>query len=1094
MLRLILGRSGFGKTHFMQNKALELAENDEEVILIVPDQMSFETEKEMIYAKNEVIAAKVQVFHFGRLCEDIFRLFGGISENRIDDSGRRLIMAMAVSACKPQLEVYGKINENELCSLMLSTVEEFKNSGISVELLRDLQRNFKGDLGKKLAEICDIYASYEGVLEDKYIENLDLESRAAKVVEKTDYFKNKTVLLDGFEGFDSKKMSLLKVVLRDAKEVFISFCTDDIYNQETNSFFLPIAESARKIMALAKEVGRKVAVPLNLENATRFENNELKFLEENFFRSKKPSEKMPCENIEIFEASDLYQEVDFVCAKIKELVQNGYNYGDISVVTANESKFTHALQNSFSSWEIPAFLSLPMAVDSSPLIRMVFTVFSILEYGFNTSDILTLAKTGLCEMDTKEISELENYVYMWRIDGREWLSPFTKSASGLKNSENKAHEKIEYYRKKLVEPILYFKEKCKDSSANEISKALYYLLIFYKSDECIVKNCKIFEMINMPDEAEKQKKIWEQLMDVLDKFAKILGDTKISAIKYGRLLRDVLSKEELMDIPRRLDTVTFTTASSVKISTKIVFLIGCAQGEFPLIPSQNGIFSLAERNTLAKGEIPFENNMEKDLLLERFYAYNAVCRGSEKLFASYHISDGKNEHVKSEIIRSLQDVFKLEIIRDLPVEFFIGTSETLFSSCAKNYNKNNITSKTLAELVSFDPNLSGRFNALKRTANKENFSLESEIAKEVFENKTYSPSQIETYHQCKFQYFCKYALGARVRKSAEVDVLEYGTLMHYLFEKILNDFDYKNADEESLKAKIESLINEYIKENMGGIEAFSAFDKYRFERMKDTALVLTLRLIEELKQSEFKAEYFELNLKENAGFLPLKIKTEKGDEAEVSGIIDRVDIYQDNGVKYARVVDYKTGKKKFKYGDVLNGLNLQMLVYLAVLKEANLLPAGALYMPSAYPSVSAKKGDTLAAIEKSKYKLMQLKGVVLDDKEIVKAMEEKIAGKYLPFTLLKNENLRKSEYLLRKSEFENLFEYAKKLITSMVENLLNGNIEAVPLTKGINPCSWCDYRAICGVEDVEKEDFSMKKDDFFKNIKPKEEEQDENLD
>ena len=51
----------------------------------------------------------------------------------------------------------------------------------------------------------------------------------------------------------------------------------------------------------------------------------------------------------------------------------------------------------------------------------------------------------------------------------------------------------------------------------------------------------------------------------------------------------------------------------------------------------------------------------------------------------------------------------------------------------------------------------------------------------------FSASQIETYHQCRFRYFCRYAVGARERRPAEFDALEYGTLMHYLFEKIIGD-------------------------------------------------------------------------------------------------------------------------------------------------------------------------------------------------------------------------------------------------------------------------------------------------------------------
>ena len=39
-------------------------------------------------------------------------------------------------------------------------------------------------------------------------------------------------------------------------------------------------------------------------------------------------------------------------------------------------------------------------------------------------------------------------------------------------------------------------------------------------------------------------------------------------------------------------------------------------------------------------------------------------------------------------------------------------------------------------------------------------------------------------------------------------------------------------------------------------------------------------------------------------------------------------MYEENGTKYIRVVDYKSGTKNFVYSDVLYGLNLQMFIYL----------------------------------------------------------------------------------------------------------------------------------------------------------------------
>ena len=78
----------------------------------------------------------------------------------------------------------------------------------------------------------------------------------------------------------------------------------------------------------------------------------------------------------------------------------------------------------------------------------------------------------------------------------------------------------------------------------------------------------------------------------------------------------------------------------------------------------------------------------------------------------------------------------------------------------------------------------------------------------------------------------------------------------------------------------------------------------------------------------------------------MRIDTGKG-IVTVGGTIDRVDVYLgSDGCRYVRVIDYKTGHKSFRLPDVLLGLNMQMLVYLAALVESGReLPAGVLYMP-----------------------------------------------------------------------------------------------------------------------------------------------------
>ena len=75
------------------------------------------------------------------------------------------------------------------------------------------------------------------------------------------------------------------------------------------------------------------------------------------------------------------------------------------------------------------------------------------------------------------------------------------------------------------------------------------------------------------------------------------------------------------------------------------------------------------------------------------------------------------------------------------------------------------------------------------------------------------------------------------------------------------------------------------------------------------------------------------------------------------GSIDRVDIYNDeNGKRYVRIVDYKTGGKDFDLASLYHGLNMQMLIYLLALvdtdnefnRDGELISAGVMYMPAKY--------------------------------------------------------------------------------------------------------------------------------------------------
>ena len=268
---------------------------------------------------------------------------------------------------------------------------------------------------------------------------------------------------------------------------------------------------------------------------------------------------------------------------------------------------------------------------------------------------------------------------------------------------------------------------------------------------------------------------------------------------------------------------------------------------------------------------------------------------------------------------------------------------------------------SLRQLFQGDPAYQGRMGrsgAGRRPAGGPG-SPDPELSGKLFgERPRLSPSQIESYQNCPFQYFCRYGLGAKERRPAEVDVLQYGTLMHFLFERVFRCPAEERAawGDQELEERIWELIQEYAQENLGGLELLRGQERYRLERLARSAGKLIHHVEEELSRAGLPPKSFELGV--GRQLPPLKVRTQSGALVTVGGTIDRVDVYRSPGGKeYVRVIDYKTGNKVFQLSDVLYGLNMQMLVYLAALVEAgDDLPAGVLYLPAAEPSVSVDRG------------------------------------------------------------------------------------------------------------------------------------------
>ena len=197
-----------------------------------------------------------------------------------------------------------------------------------------------------------------------------------------------------------------------------------------------------------------------------------------------------------------------------------------------------------------------------------------------------------------------------------------------------------------------------------------------------------------------------------------------------------------------------------------------------------------------------------------------------------------------------------------------------------------------------------------------------------------------------------------------------------------------------------------------------------------------------------------------------------GTAVRVVGKIDRVDVYRAGDTAYVRVVDYKTGAKNFRLDEVVEGLNLQMLLYLFSLWDnagdrfgGTATPAGVLYLPAKLPVIAVAAGDSEEDRARERLKVMQMNGLMLNDPDVLSAMEADGKGVFIPVKLKKDGTPDARAAVATLAQFGQLKKRAEALLCEMASTLRRGDVAAVPAnSERLNACTYCDYAAVCGHE------------------------------
>ncbi len=1103
-IRFIYGRAGSGKSTYCLNSIKNRLNdnNGNRLIYLVPEQYTFQRETMLLKDVGEEGLLRAQVLSFKTMAQRVFEECGGRVHDRMRDAGKSMLIHKILQESEENLQYFNRISKEQGFTDIISyTITEFKKYNVTPSVLREgITKIDDEELQWKLTDLANIFEKFDLSISENLVDTDDELTYLANKLNNCGLYDNAEIWIDEFTTFTPQQMEVIKVLAKKCKGVNIALCMDEVISgdsSEVTDIFNPLKTTELRILNMMRDehIGYEQPVNLNNNKNNRFkDNDELKHLEKYFFTYPFKSYKQDVNTIRLYKANNSYDEVENVAKEILRFVRDkGYRFRDISVVCRNIDDYEKIATVIFNEYDIPFFLDKKIDILSNPLIILILSSIEVMIRNWSYESVFKYLKSGLVNIDRHEIDILENYVLANGIKGFKWTNELS-----ISEEDNDEIDPIKVMIK-VREPLLNLHSKIRgNKSVKAICTAIYEFLVELDCFNRIEEWISEFDENGMQGNVMEYQQVSEIVIDILDQAVDVIGEDLITINEFYKVLNAGFQNKEIGIIPIALDQVNIGDIARIKgRNVKVLFIVGVNDGILPAANKDEGILSDRDRDLLKENGIELSSSTRAKVFEEQYMVYTALTLASDYLMISYPMADFEGKSLRASIVIPRlkrifpklieeSDLFNLKEKSDKynKVTAPIPTFNELILALRRNYENEDVEDywkdvycwyKDKEEFYNKSGNI---LEGLKYSNDGEVVAREK--LKKLYSIKDgrllFSVSRLENYAECPFSYFIKYGLKARDRKVYEFSAPDLGSFMHEILDEFTNKvkrerISWSELNSERCRSIVSDLIEKKLIEDSNSILNSSKKYKYFTNRFKRVIAKSVSVLAEQMRKGQFEIfsnEFQFGNLRDGA---PIKLELPSGEEVYLTGRIDRIDSLDLHGNTYIRVIDYKSGSKKFDLNELYYGLQIQLLVYLdAILKNSEYIlhtqamPGAILYFKIDDPIIKSKSELQDEEIRKQILDKLKMNGLLLKDAELVKAMDNDMEtySLVIPATFKKDGDFSSNSSVITEEQFNILREYVNFKMIELCEDMLSGKIRIEPCkNQRTSYCDYCDYSAIC---------------------------------
>lgn len=1113
-LRFYFGPSGSGKSHRIYEEIMQRAaqEPGRNFLIIVPDQFTMQTQKDLVMRSDRGGILNIDVLSFGRLSHRILEEVGTKEMPVLDDTGKSLVLQKIAADLKEQLPAMGSLlHKQGYIHEVKSAISEFMQYGISTQDMDKLiaSAEKRGALAMKLRDLKTLYRGFQDYIRDHFItteETLDVLRRS---LVKSKILPDSVVVFDGFTGFTPIQNRLIQELMRVCEETIVAVTIgeeEDPYQMDGEQKLFHLSKkTVADLVKLAAEAevtrGEDVFVKGGPNRFT--EAPALCYLEQNLFRYQyEPYTEKQCE-IRMFEALSPREEVHQTALYIRKLIrEEGHTYRDIAVVIGDLEGYASYVETEFGQLEIPCFLDRTRGIVLNPMIEYIKSALQLYIRDFSYDTVFHFLRSGMADISREEIDELENYVIRTGARGyRTYSRLFTRrteemqQGSGQEDTERAEEtlERLNRIRQQFADTVEILHMAPREK-AGEYVDHLYDFLEQNQVQQKLLNYQQQFEQEGDLAKAREYAQIYRLVMDLLDQIYELLGEEEISLQEFADILEAGFGEITVGTIPQNVDRIVVGDMERTRLKqVKVLFFLGVNDGNIPKNASKGGIISDMDREFLIESGTEMAPSPRQQMYIQRLYLYLNMTKPSERLYLSYAKvnSDGKGIR-PSYLIDTVRKLFP-QLAVEYPqnrsrLEQIEGRQEgaRYLAEELREYADGTLREEERQDFYLMyrayetDPEGRDRLTAAAFRRYKES-GLSRIVARALYgrqlEN---SVSRLETYAACACRHFLQYGLSLQEREEFGFEVSDMGNVYHAVLENFAGklaesgrtwwDFD-ENFATQAIKEAVEGYAATYGETVLYS----SARNEYAITRMSRILTRTVLTLQQHLKQGSFQPDDYELSFRFAEDLDSIHVDLSEEEKMHLQGRIDRIDVSEDAEHVYVKVIDYKSGNKKFDLAALYYGLQLQLVVYMNAAMELEsrkhpdkeIVPAALLYYHIDDPTIETPVELTQEQINEEILTKLRMNGVVNSDPAVVERLDRFLQdkSKVIPVEKKKDGSFSARSGILSREELHVVSAYVDTKIRQIGREILDGKIAANPYEKGNEEaCTYCAYKKVCGFD------------------------------